>query len=523
MPTAMTRIAVARIRAFAPALFVFTLPGLSCAVAQPSALGFFDGQTDVGHNASRGDAGYNAATNTYTLTSNGANTWYHVDNFHFVWKKTSGDQTLTADIRFPSPAYTHEPNPHRKGILMFRQTLDAGAAYVALGAHGSGMTALQYRGARGANTEDIELNIDAPQAVRIEKRGDVFTLYLSMKGEPLHPVGAAVSLHLTEPFYVGLGALSHDTNTFDKVEFGQVVLEPTAHLSNSQPVVHSTLETIQTEDQFRRAMLIRSVPALMQSANWAPGGKSIYILENGRLLNVPYLTPEAGGPPRTLDIPGLVDCSGNFGLSPDGQWLAVSCAETHGGPHAVYIVAPDGTGVARKITQGVAPSFFHAWSPDSRIIAFTRGRAGKADIFSIAAAGGTEKRLTHDTLNDGPDFFPDGKLIYFDSARSGTTQIWRMQADGSAAEQITDDDNINSSPHVSPDGMSLAFLCQPHGSGDDIGPAALKIMAFGDGLIRTLAEFQGNRDSFSMYGWGDNNHVAFISYQQPSPRNSSNP
>ena len=136
MPTAMTRIAVARIRAFAPALFVFTLPGLSCAVAQPSALGFFDGQTDVGHNASRGDAGYNAATNTYTLTSNGANTWYHVDNFHFVWKKTSGDQTLTADIRFPSPAYTHEPNPHRKGILMFRQTLDAGAAYVALGAHG---------------------------------------------------------------------------------------------------------------------------------------------------------------------------------------------------------------------------------------------------------------------------------------------------------------------------------------------------------------------------------------------------
>ena len=116
MPTAMTRIAVARIRAFAPALFVFTLPGLSCAVAQPSALGFFDGQTDVGHNASRGDAGYNAATNTYTLTSNGANTWYHVDNFHFVWKKTSGDQTLTADIRFPSPAYTHEPNPHRKGI-----------------------------------------------------------------------------------------------------------------------------------------------------------------------------------------------------------------------------------------------------------------------------------------------------------------------------------------------------------------------------------------------------------------------
>ena len=510
----MTRIAVATISVFAHALFLFTLPSHSFAATQASNLGLFEGQTDMGHSVSRGDAGYNAATNTYTLTSNGANTWYHVDDFRFVWKKTSGDLTLSADIRFPPPAYSHEPNPHRKGILMFRQTLDAGAAYVAVGALGSGMTALQYRGARGANTEDIELNIDAPQSVRIEKRGDVFTLYLSMKGEPLHPVGASVSLHLTEPFYVGLAALSHDTDTLDKVDFGHVVLEPTDYPSNSQPILHSTLETIQTEDQFRRAMLIRSVPALMQSANWAPGGKSIYVLENGRLLNVPYLTPEAGGPPRTLDIPGLVDCSGNFGLSPDGKWLAVSCAGTHGGTHAVYLVAPDGTGPARKVTLGDVPSFFHAWSPDSHTIAFTRGSAGKADIFTIPAAGGTEKRLTHDTLNDGPDFSPNGKLIYFDSARSGTTQIWRMQADGSAAEQITDDDGINSSPHVSPDGKSIAFLCQPHGAGDNIGSAALKIMAFSDGLIRTLAEFQGNRDSFSMYGWGDNNHVAFIRYQQ---------
>ena len=491
--------------------------------AQPGTLGLFDGQTAVGHNASRGDAGYNAATDTYTLTSNGANTWYHVDDFRFVWKKTSGDLTLTADIRFPPAAYAHEPNPHRKGILMFRQTLDAGAAYVALGAHGSGMTALQFRRSRGANTEDIELNIDAPQTVRIEKRGDRFTIFLSMKGEPLHPVGASVSLHLTEPFYVGLGALSHDPDTLDKVEFAHVVLQPTAHPENPQPAIYSTLETIQTEDQFRRAMIIRSVPALMRSADWTPGGKSIDVWENGRLLTVPYLTPEAGGPPRTIDIPGLVDCSGNFGVSPDGKWLAVSCADIHGGPHAVYVVAPDGTGTARKITQGIIPSFFHAWSPDSRTIAFTRGRAGKADIFTIAAAGGPETRLTHDTLNDGPDFSPDGKLIYFDSARSGTTQIWRMQADGSAAEQITDDDNVNSSPHVSPDGKSLAFLCQPHGSGDAIGPAALKIMAFSDGLIRTLAEFQGNRDSFSMYGWGDNNHVAFISYQPPGPHNSSNP
>ena len=505
---------------FARAIFMLTLPAIVSAATQTNALGLFEGQAELGHGTPRGNATYSTATDAYTLTSNGANTWYHVDDFHFAWKKMSGDMTLTADISFPPPTYTHEPNPHRKGILMFRQTLDPGAAYVAVGAHGSGMTALQYRRARGDNTEDIELNIEAPQTVRIEKRGDVFTLYLSMKGEPLHPVGASVSLHLTEPFYVGLGALSHDTDTLDKVEFRHVKLEPTAAAAISQPVLYSTLQTIQTEDQFRRAMLIWSIPALMQSPNWAPGGKSIYVLEDGRILNIPYLTPEAGGPPRTVAALRLVDCSGNFGLSPDGKWLAVSCADTHGGPHQVYVVRPDGTGTPRRVTQSATPSFFHAWSPDSLTIAFTRGSAGKADIFTIAAAGGTEKRLTHDTVNDGPDFSPDGKLIYFDSARSGSTQIWRMQPDGSAAEQITDDNSANSSPHVSPDGKSIAFLGQPRGTGEAIGPTTLKIMTWSEGLIRTLADFQGGRDSFSMYGWGDNNHVAFISYRQFTPGNS---
>ena len=38
-------------------------------------------------------------------------------------------------------------------------------------------------------------------------------------------------------------------------------------------------------------------------------------------------------------------------------------------------------------------------------------------------------------------------------------------------------------------------------------------MAFGDGEIRTLVNFQGDRGSFSMYGWGDANHLAFVSYQ----------
>jgi TolB protein len=483
-----------------------------------SSFGLFEGQSDVGSVTPAGTASFSPATGVYTLTAAGANTWYHVDNFHYLWKKASGDMALTADVAFPAHTYSHDPDPHRKGILMFRQTLDAGGEYAGASWHGSGMVALQFRRERGANSEDVELNIEAPRTVRIEKRGDTFTLFLSRKGEPLQQVGASVTLQLKEPFYVGLGAVSHDVNTTDKVEFSNVSLQPLAPVAkDSQSSLYSTVQTISINDQFRRAMVVRSVNTYVQSANWSPDGKSIYVHEGGRIQKIPYLDPPAGGTPQVIDTGKLVGCSGNFGLSPDGKLLAVSCAEAKGALHDVYVL-PAAGGTPRKVTNGSTSSYFHAWAPDSRTLAFTRGSAGKADIFTIPVEGGTEIRLTNDTINDGPDYSPDGKLIYFDSWRSGGLQIWRMHADGSALEQMTDDDNLNSSPHVSPDGKAVAFLSEPAGQtttdSPDIGPTSLKVISAADGLIRTVARFQGNRGSFSMYGWGDATHLAFVSYQR---------
>ena len=506
----MTKIRLNRSILMLSALVLYAAAGAR--TPQNSAqLGAFAAQSDIGLVTPPGNARYAAVSDTYTLTGAGANTWYHVDEFHYLWKRMSGDVALTAEIRFPPVTYHHEPDPHRKGILMFRQTLDSGGIYADAVVHGSGMTALQYRRERGANSEDIELNTDAPQTVRIEKRGDAFTLYLSMKGEPLHPVGASIALHLVAPFYVGLGVVSHNVDTVDQVEFRAVRLQALPPLAKGAPQVHySTLRTIQTEDQFRRAMVIRTGTAPMQSANWLPHSPNIYVYEGGHILAVPYLDPGVGGEARIIRTGSLVDCSGNYGLSPDGRALAVSCEQTHGGAHQVYVLPASGIGTPLQVTHDT-PSFFHAWSPDSRTIAFTRGSASKADIFTVSAAGGEARQLTHDTINDGPDYSADGKFIYFDSSRSGQLQIWRMRTDGSAAEQITDDGCRNSSPHLSPDGKNLAFLAQPPGASDAAGESAVKILSLSDGLIRTLTQLQGNRDSFSMYGWGDNNHVAFIS------------
>ncbi len=132
------------------------------------------------------------------------------------------------------------------------------------------------------------------------------------------------------------------------------------------------------------------------------------------MLAIPYLDPAAGGEARIIDTGSLVDCSGNYGISPDSRLLAVSCEQGQGAPHQVYVLPASGSGTPLQVTHG-AQSFFHAWSPDSKSIAFTRGSASKADIFTVSAAGGESRQLTHDTINDGPDYSADGKFIYFDS------------------------------------------------------------------------------------------------------------
>ncbi len=511
------RITAGRIRL---ALLISAAAAMSAQAAAPAggqapSIGVFHAESDIGNVVPAGSAHYEATRGVYTIASAGANAWYHVDHFNYPWTRASGDLALTARISFPPHHYGHDPNPHRKGLLMFRQSLAPGSAYVDAALHGVGLTALQYRREQGANSPDIELTISAPQTLRLEKRGDVFTLYVSQAGEPLHQVGASIRLHLRAPFYVGLGALSHDAQTTDVIEFSHVSLERLKPVpAVAERTLYSTLQTIEFTNQYRRAVVIRSVPAYMQSADWASDGKSILVYEDGRIERIPYLTPDGGGSPQPIAVGGLVGCSSNFGLSPDGKLFAVSCSGAPGGLHQVYLLPAEGGGAPRQLTRGAQASFFHAWSPDGKTVAFTRGSASRADIFTIPAAGGPEKRLTHDTVNDGPVYSPDGQYIYFDSSRAGRTQIWRMRPDGSEAEQMTDDDFVNSSPHISPDGSTLAFLSQPPGHGSGFGPAVLRVMRFDDGLIQSVVELRGDRGSFSMQPWGNAKRFAFITYQE---------
>src|SRR5512140_1160748 len=116
-----------------------------------SQTGAFEGHADVGTVLHAGAAEYDAARRVYRVSGSGENMWAATDAFHYVWKRVTGDVTITADISILGTG----GDAHRKAALMIRQSLDADSAYADAALHGSGLTSLQSRPEKGAVTYEV--------------------------------------------------------------------------------------------------------------------------------------------------------------------------------------------------------------------------------------------------------------------------------------------------------------------------------------------------------------------------------
>jgi Tol biopolymer transport system component len=468
------------------------------------AIGMFDNQGDVGEVLHPGSAVFDVPAQSYTVSGSGENMWSTRDAFHFVWKKASGDLALTADISFIGTS----KQPHRKACLMFRQSLDADAAYVDVALHGDGLTSLQFRDAQGAATHEVQANVSAPTRLRLEKRGQYALLYLAAKGEELHFSGAAVRLPLQEPFYVGLGVCAHNKDAVEKAVFANV--EGTAPLpaSTRPPVLYSMLETQTISSTDRR--VIHVTPTRIEAPNWLRDGAALLFNSGGRI----YRIPVAGGRPEVIDTGFATRCNNDHGVSPDGTLLAIS-DQSQGQRRSLIYTLPISGGTPRLITP-TGPSYWHGWSPDGKTLVFCGERNGNFDIYTIPAAGGPETRLTTaEGLDDGPEYAPDGRFIYFNSERTGTMQIWRMRPDGSEQEQVTADEYQNWFPHLSPNGRYMTILSfdksvTGHPANKDV---TLRLMTLSSKKIDVLGRFLGGQGTINVPCWSpDSRRIAFVTY-----------
>jgi Tol biopolymer transport system component len=443
------------------------------------------------------------------VSGGGKNMWAREDAFHFVWRRMSGDVSLSADVRWPEAG----KQAHRKACLLVRQDLDADSPYVDAAVHGDGLTSLQYRETAGGLTREIQSDVTRPARVGIEKQGDRFFMLVAPEGQPLRRAGGSIKLALKEPFYVGLAVCAHDDAALETAEFREVRLDNEKHRPAARPVVESTLEVLELASRNRR--VVYHTAGVIEAPNWTPDGRSLLFNSRGRI----YRLPSRGGEPERVDTGAADRCNNDHGVSPDGKLLAVSSQHAPDRKSRIYVLGAVG-GEPKELTPS-GPSYWHGWSPDGRTLVYCAERDGEFDVYAVPAAGGPEKRLTTASgLDDGPEFSPDGRHIYFNSERTGRMQIWRMRPDGGDQEQVTSDGYNDWFPHPSPDGKWLVFLSydravKGHPANQEV---LLRRMPLGGGPIEVVAQVFGGQGTINVPSWSpDSRRLAFVSYQLVNP------
>lgn len=418
------------------------------ASAQENTLGIFEDQTDVGNPHLKGKLVYEPRNQYYTIDGAGANIWAKRDEFHFVWRKISGDFILRSFVSFVGKGVEE----HRKIGLMIRSSLDDDAAYADVAVHGNGLTSLQFRRSKGDTTQELKSNVFAPGTIELERKGNTYFMRVAQTGN-VFTTNQLTDLNLGNNVYVGLFVCSHNASVSEEAIFNNVriVVPPKAGYTPYKDYIGSMLEV---EDiSTLNSTIIFQHPKSIQAPNWMHDGKRLLYNGDGLLYTFDFRTNK----PTVLNTGNATKNNNDHVISFDGKMLAISNTPNGESASNVYTVPITG-GEPTRITK-TGPSYLHGWSPDGKSLVFVGQRNGDYDIYKIPSEGGDEVQLTKSPgLDDGCEYSPDGKYIYFNSVRSGSMQIWRMQPDGTNPEQLTNDTLHNWFPHISPDGKWIVFI-----------------------------------------------------------------
>ena len=491
---------------------------LSTAFLAADSLGPFEAHGDVGETPQKGNAEF--AGGEVRITGGGANIWGTADAFHYVWKKMSGDVSFTADAHFIGAGAV----AHRKATLMIRQGLGPDSSYADVALHGDGMTSLQFRPSAGAKTQEVKQavssDLSAPVRLRIERRGDTFTMFAGKPGEPLTPTGPA-TVALRDPVYVGLAVCSHDASVLETAVFTNVTMQV---LPAPAQRYRSRISIYDLRDKSIRTLY--QADQVYEAPNWSPDGKYLLSNSGGRLYRIPVDGDKAT--PEVVNIDSSLRLNNDHAPSPDGKLIAFSASSPASRQSQVYVSSADGSNARAIVTA--TPSYFHGWSPDGRYLAYVHQHAGpngapaNYDIFRVPAAGGEPEQLdSNPAYDDGPDYSPDGKWIYFNSDRSGGWDLWRIPADGASpndqkAKQITKDELEDWFPHPSPDGKWLVFLSFPAGTkthNDKLPGVQLRMLPLAESArLQVLTTFFGGQGTINVNSWSpDSTRFAFVIYE----------
>jgi TolB protein len=474
-------------------------------------IGAFDTVCDVGTQRIPGSTVFDPKAQTYTITGSGNNIWGLEDEFQFAALQATGDFILTVRGAFRGVGV----NPHRKWGIMFRQSLETDSPYADACVHGDGLTSLQYRPSKGAETLQVVAELTAPDYVQLERSGPEVIMRAAKFGDPLLETGR-IQIGLEGEVYTGLFVCSHEDDVAETADFANFRFDLPA--PQDAPPLPSRLEILEVATGHRR--VVYSSTKHLEAPNWSPDGSYLLFNQEGRIYKLNLETGHLG----LLDT-GRVQANNNdHGISFDGNRLALSSHTEQPGRKAgsqIYVVNIEG-GQPVQVTDQ-APSYWHGWSPDGKTLVYCAEREGNYDVYAIPTEGGPEMRLTTDPgLDDGPEFSPDGQHIYFNSTRTGQMKIWRMKPDGSQQEQVSFGDFNDWFAHLSPDGSRMVYVSYPLSVPAASHPPNQRVMLLeqevASGKVQVLAHLYGGQGTLNVPSWSpDGKYVAFVSYTYGDP------
>lgn len=111
------------------------------------------------------------------------------------------------------------------------------------------------------------------------------------------------------------------------------------------------------------------------------------------------------------------------------------------------------------------------WSPDGQTIYYTTdaGDSGTDEIFRVSVNGGERTQISSNIAGERPnpkgnlELSADGKTIFYTTSHyfQNIEDIYKMPASGGPATRLTFNDAIiETDPHVSPDGKTLAYFAR---------------------------------------------------------------